>query len=112
MSLNEKRFTSQDPTRIEDKETRGLFFKIIRYLETAVPLVFGFRFYTVTVDSASTGQVQHGLGAIPKDILLTSVNPSTVSVTFKYENFTNENIIFTTSGACTVRFLAGTYKES
>ena len=112
MSLNEKKFKLQDATRITDKPISDLFFKIIRYLESAVALKMNFQFYEVTVKSATTTEVKHGQGKAPKDVVITSVNPSTVTVTFKYENFTNESMLFTTSGACTVRFLAGKYGES
>ena len=111
MSWNIKRFTKQDSARVSDGSSKDLFFKIIEYLESAVPLLFNFRFYAVTLDSAVTDyEVKHGQKSAPIDVILLSNSSSAVTVTFKYEKFTDEGIILSTSGACRIRFLAGKYK--
>lgn len=111
--INIKRFTKQDASRLKDESTKDLFFKVVEYLESSVLLLFNFRLYDVTYDAAVTDQaIKHGQNGIPSDVILVYKNPSTATVTFKYENFTNDSIIVTTSAPCRIRFLAGKYKGS
>ena len=53
---------------------------------------------------------KHNLDFIPKDIIQTA-KTGTATVTFNYDRFDENYIDITTSGAVTVRFLAGSMRN-
>jgi hypothetical protein len=55
-------------------------------------------------------EVAHGLGFKPLDVIQTS-KIGAGSITFNFSLFTDTHINVTTTGACTVRFFVGAYKE-
>ncbi len=72
------------------------------------------KFYTLTYTGAVTDELfKHGLNFIPKDVILLSSNPSTVTVAFKYESesWDSTNIVLTTNGAVTIRAFIGRYRS-
>lgn len=86
------------------------FFKTLQNAVNSEPiLTTGFKFFQITVPSAATNQVYpHNLRFIPKDILLTFITEG-ASVTWHTNDFTDSNLYFTTTGACTIRAFIGTY---
>lgn len=54
----------------------------------------------------------HGLGFQPQDVILISVTPDTVTVSPKYDSFTNTHVHFLISAACTIRAYVGRYGEN
>lgn len=109
-SAKGKSFKSTDAIRLKDEPTRELLFRLIQYIERSPLLSFGFEFIEYTFSEAGSVQVPHGLGFIPKDIILTS-KTGTGNVTFNYESFTKSALSITVTGACAVRFLVGTYRS-
>ena len=71
--------------------------------------LLGFKFFELVFTSAVTNYTQaHGLSVIPQDIIVTKITGSG-TVTFNTGLFTSTNLSITTTGACRVRFFAGTY---
>ena len=72
-----------------------------------------FKFFKITETGAVVNKtVKHLLNYLPKDVIMLSTNPSTSTITFQPESYTSSDLVYSTSGACTVRFLIGTFKES
>lgn len=95
---------------MNDENIRESFTWLYEFL-TQIPLLNGdFEHFEYTIEQAVTDEkLPHKLGFTPKDIILTYVVPNTVTVTFDYENFDSQNLVVTTSGACTFRVFAGRY---
>jgi hypothetical protein len=70
-----------------------------------------FKFFEIVVPAAVTRKsYPHRLPFQPKDaILLSATNDA--SVTFHFDDFTKENIVFTASDPCTFRCFIGAYRE-
>jgi hypothetical protein len=86
-------------------------FKVIqRYTEEDINRM-NFKHSTKRLTVVGDNVIQHGLKFRPKDALLLSVVPSTVTVTFKYDLFTNDSITVNISGSCEIRYLLGSYGE-
>jgi hypothetical protein len=87
------------------------FFRQIQdFINNDPILATGFKFYEITVDkSVVEFTYPHRLTFMPKDVILLNVSDEE-SVTFHYDNFTNTNLVFTTTGACTFRAFIGTYR--
>jgi len=101
---------------IKDVYIRENFKRLARFLQTW-PLFRGeWAFFEETFDSAVTDlDIAHGLGFKPQDIILTGVSGAGITgfgiITFNFDSFDETNINVSTTGACTVRFFAGAYKE-
>jgi len=96
---------------IGDEYTRENFFRILKFLKNDTLAKAQFKFFEITfTDSVTNYRHRHALGFVPKDVLVTNVSDQE-SVIFNYSDFTNQYLDITTSGACTVRFFAGTYRE-
>jgi hypothetical protein len=94
---------------IEDERVRESIQWNYEYLIAQAILLSNFQFLTITVTTAVTAlAMPHNLGFRPLDILLTSISNGQ-TVTFLYDNFTEENVVFTTTGPCTIRFFGGSY---
>jgi len=78
----------------------------------AVPLFSDFKFMEITDVAAVVNKGKlHNLNFTPKDVILLSVTPSTTTVTFKPELFTDKEIVYTATGACKIRCFIGSYSE-
>jgi hypothetical protein len=69
----------------------------------------GFRHIELEFDQAVTDfRYQHNLGFLPKDLIKTRfIGPG--ELTFDYDQFTDTEIVLSTSGACLIRFFLGTF---
>lgn len=94
---------------VDDEYVRENFSRIARSLQDEVLGRANWKFFSISLPAGLT-RFKHSLGYTPKDILLTSVTNSE-TVVFKYDNFDQTHIELEASGACTVRFFAGTYGE-
>lgn len=56
--------------------------------------------------AVTDAKISHGLGFRPTDAILT-YKSGTATVSFNYDNFDEDNIVVTTSGATTLRILLG-----
>ena len=67
------------------------------------------KFFEVEItDAAAVTKTQkHGFSITPRDIIQT-YKTGAGAITFNYASFDNDNISFTTTGPCKVRFLVGT----
>jgi hypothetical protein len=76
------------------------------------PLMRGeWEFFEVSFPAAVTNfKFKHNLGFKPRDVIETS-KIGAGSITFNYSAFDATNIDITTSGALTVRFFAGSYRN-
>lgn len=96
---------------IGDNYTRENFYRILKYLRSDTLAKAQFKFFEITFSSTATNfRHRHALGFVPKDVIVTNVSDQE-SVIFNYDLFTNQYLDITTSGPCTVRFFAGTYRE-
>lgn len=88
-------------------------FRIISEEFRKNPFLLGtWRFLELEFLSAVTNfKYQHRLGFTPKDVIQTSV-VGAGSVTWNYSSFDRTNLDITTTGACTVRALVGSYQEA
>lgn len=96
---------------IEDPYVRENFTRLLDYFRKDALRIAGFKFFEITFPEGGTGiQYAHRLGYLPKDILVTATS-DLENVVFKFDDFTKEFFVMDVSGACTVRFFAGTYRE-
>lgn len=86
-------------------------FELLQEYINLMPSLNNMKFYTMTETGAVTRTMKHNLTFIPKDVIILSVNPSTSTVTFQPESFTKDTISYTTTGACVIRALIGSYSE-
>lgn len=97
---------------IEDLPTRQALQWTQDFIKSFDVINAGFKFFQLTFKSNVTAQaVPHNLGFLPSDIIQTSL-VGTGTLSFNYKNFTDKNLIITTTGTSTsdpliVRFLAG-----
>jgi hypothetical protein len=96
---------------VEDTKARENF----RYLQDALrlePLIsMNFKFFNKDLSGVGDHVIRHGLKFVPKDVVLTSINPSTAVVTFKPETFTKESVTVSITANCNLRFFLGSYEE-
>lgn len=87
-------------------------FKRLNLFFQKFPLFRGeWKFFERTFDGAVTNEkIAHGLDFKPTDVIQTSITGAG-AITFNYASFDGTNIDVTTTGACTVRFFVGAYKE-
>jgi len=101
---------------VNDVYIRENFKRLAVFMQN-FPLFRGeWAFFEHTFDSAVTDlSIAHGLGFKPLDVILTGVSGAGVTgfgiITFNFDSFDETNINVTTTGACTVRFFVGAYKE-
>ena len=94
--------------QIQDQYVRKNFQNLIDYFSGQNQLL-NFRFFEQVFTEAITGQkLAHGLGVVPLDILVTHISGAG-KVTFKYGSFDESYIVMDVTGACRIRFFAGTY---
>lgn len=87
------------------------FIRLNNFIQDDGMLRGEWKFFTLTFPAAVTAEkIPHNLGFQPKDIVQTS-KTGTGSITFNYSSFTPTYFNITTTGACVVRFFAGTYNE-
>lgn len=83
-------------SQIADRYVQENFIAILKYLRANTNLV-GFRHLEITLTTATIGvetSYPHGLGYVPKDVLVTSTRgPSLIS--FNYAAFDQDNLYFT-----------------
>lgn len=92
---------------IKDDYSRENFFRIKKFFDRQPILKGEWVFFEIEMTQAADDfDFPHNLPFRPKDVLLTAIT-SGASVIFNYEAFTNTNLNFTVSGACTIRFFAG-----
>jgi hypothetical protein len=106
-------------SELVDDLVRQNFRKLDAYLRDEPFRKGGFRFVERSLDKESAAATfpalvafQHQLGFQPKDVILTSVSPDTVTVTPKYDSFTRTTVTFEISAPCTVRAYIGRYEET
>ena len=96
---------------IKDEYVRENFTRLLEYFKKDALRIAGFKFFELTFTEGKTAfQYTHRLGYIPKDIIVTNTSDNE-NVVFNYDDFTREFFYMDVSGACTVRFFAGTYRE-
>jgi len=96
---------------LEDLDIRENFKRLQDYLKSETVLKSQFSFFEIIVKDAVTLQkFAHNLGYAPKDVIQTSLI-GTGQLTWNYESFDRVNIVFTTTGPCTVRVLVGNYQQ-
>ena len=110
VSSKPRSFKSTDANRLKDEATRELLFRVLQYIETTPILSFGMQFLEKEFTAAGTIEVQHSLGFIPKDVILTS-KIGVGTVVFNYADFTKSTISVTVSAPCSIRILYGTYRS-
>lgn len=99
-------------SEIVDPAARENFQKLDQYLVTENVLTSGFKHFELTFTQAETNKrIPHRLGYLPKDLIQTRLTGAG-SLTWNYTLFTDEFLDVTTTGACVVRFLLGTYGTS
>jgi len=99
---------------ITDVWIRKAFQDVQNFLNTQALLLCGFTFLEIN-ETSTTPQVEvpakHNLGAIPKDVILTS-SVGTGAITFHYDLFTKDNIIYSTTGPVTIRAFIGRFDKN
>ena len=96
---------------IEDQYIRENFTRLLDYFRKDTIRIPGWKFFEITFAEGGSGvQFLHRLGFLPKDILVTSTS-DLENVVFRFDEFTKDYFVMDVSGACTVRFFAGTYRE-
>jgi hypothetical protein len=105
-------------SEIADRFVRENFKKLDDYLATEPFRKGEFRFFEreLATDTAigypATVTFTHGFGKPPKDVIVLSVSPDTVTLTPKYDSFTRTHVAFEVSAACTLRAFIGRYEET
>ena len=95
---------------VEDEYSQENFLRIQDYFKSQALDRCGFKFITIEVPGAVTNQAfQHRLGFVPKDILVLQ-NSQNVTLTWNWSAFTSTDLVFTTSGATSLRLLVGRYE--
>lgn len=96
-------------TEIGDTYVKENFRKLKDFLSTESVFV-GFRVFEVVFKAAETNRkLSHGLGFLPKDLIITS-QIGAGTVTFNQALTTRDELVLSSTDACTVRFLAGTFQ--
>lgn len=93
---------------VQDLVIRKNFQNLADYFQSQNQLL-GFQFYELVFSAATTNQAfNHTLATIPQDVIVMKCTGPGL-VTFNHGNFTNAQFFVTTTGACRVRILVGTY---
>ena len=93
---------------IQDLFIRKNFVNLVQYFSQQNQLV-NFNFFELVITSAVSNQsMNHNLGYLPKDVVVTQITGSG-TIQFLYGQFTNTQFFYTATGACRVRFFIGTY---
>lgn len=97
---------------IADRFIRDNFRKIQEALRAEPILKPDFRFFEFDFTNGAVTQTDksHGLGYLPKDVILLSASNS-ADVIFHYDDFTKTSVNITTSAACKIRCLIGRFEE-
>lgn len=97
---------------ITDPYIRENFKRIIDFFRGDSVRKAQWKFFEIAFTSGQTNyRYRHGLGFRPKDFLITGVTDSE-AVTFNVDLCDKDYMDMNVSGACTVRFFAGTYREN
>jgi hypothetical protein len=97
---------------LQDPVARKNFSRIKIFLRDAPLLKAGFVFKEIQVGAAGVPlEFKHNLKFVPKDLIITSVIPSTAVVSFVYENFDDMFIRYSATAPCTIRCFVGTYGD-
>ena len=105
-------------TEILDEKIRENFRRLLAFFRDDGWQKGNFKFMELTLASdvavgyTATLEVTHRLGFVPKDVVTTSVVPSTETATWNYESFTRTTLSVTISAAVTVRAYVGRYGET
>ncbi len=84
-------------------------FKTLKNLLPILYYFANFKAFEVTFASAETEkQFSHGLGFLPKDIIITS-KTNGITVSFNQDKSTKDLLFITVDGPCNLRFLAGSF---
>jgi hypothetical protein len=95
---------------ISDEYVADNFRKLKEFFRAETPFL-GFSHYEVTLDSAVTDfEFTHNLSFQPQDAFVTFISNDATMV-FKFDQFTKDLVVFSTSAACTVRFFLGSYSS-
>jgi hypothetical protein len=101
-----------DLGQVSDEVLRRVFEKVQTVLNEDVFGHFEGKHLEITVSGAVTNyRWPHNLGFLPKDIVQTSLIGAG-SLTWNYVSFDATYVNLTTTGACTVRALVGSFVES
>lgn len=95
------------------KDFKGIqeaFKSVKRYLDGDILRRGNWTFFEIPVNTAGMLQYKHHLGFKPRDVILLSVSQG-VTVTWLYDSFTEEHLVLTASGACTIRAYIGAHRE-
>lgn len=72
--------------------------------------LLGFKFFEQVFDKAVTNfRLSHGLGFVPKDVIITKLVPQDTLVLLNEGLFDASTIDISVSGPCTIRFFVGAY---
>jgi len=97
--------------QIKDPIIKDNFQRVQEEFRRTVINSANWQFYEIDVTGSVTDYAyQHRLGFRPKDVLITSTIGLGV-LTFNYAAFTQQNIIFSTTGPVKFRCFLGTYFE-
>jgi hypothetical protein len=94
---------------VDDQAAKESFDRLRLFINSDLFSKFDGGFFTLSIAAAVTNlKFQHRLGFIPLDIFQTS-KIGAGAVTFNYSLFDDENLDITTTGACDLRFVAGSF---
>ena len=103
---------------ILDEKIRENFRRLLSFFKDDPWQKGNFKFMELTLASdtatgyPATMEVSHRLGFVPKDVVQTSVLPTSVTVTWNYASFTRTTLSVTISAAVTLRAYVGRYGET
>ncbi len=94
--------------QLTDPKVRDAFRKLNDFLKGELPFT-GFRFFTASFKGPELHhRFPHGLSFTPADVLVTSKTGVGV-VTFNQDLTDAQDLDITVTGACDIRFIAGTF---
>jgi len=97
------------PNIIKDEASQENFDRIRLFINEDLFSKFDGNFYELSLDASVTNlRFQHRLGFKPRDIFVTSTIGAG-AVTFNYDLFDKDNLDITTTDACDIRFVAGSF---
>lgn len=93
---------------VQDAEARENFKRILEFSSSNPLFASNFKVFSVQFLKAESNlKFPHGLSFQPQDIIITNVVPAG-SLSFDYSSTDRTNLVLSTTGACTARFLVGT----
>lgn len=96
---------------VEDKWSRENFQRVQDFVNDEPIFKGAWKFFSITVTAVTTRRAySHNLGFQPKDVITLSVSGG-YDVVWDYDSFTPTQIVFSTSGPCTIRAFIGRYEE-